>query len=264
MAEYDSKEWYEQLTNWEKATSSYELCKLMQSFMLSEQPSPHYHGYLGDFEYETQSFLDKLRTINDKGILTDNSQPGFSDESELLRGYLNMYLPIVNLSHVLSNLRNHKLFITITTANKDCQEFIQNTYERNIWDKRTYDKTVAFLLSFPDDKMSHDINDINELWKPHVDKKNESHGPSIIPLTLEHYDGSWHTYSSSWKEGAAEHFPEFFYNDSMFDNIKPVFKERMVEVFLIDKQWDDEDPDYIFDIVIDMLNDINIDNIQLV
>ncbi len=261
LYKYKHEERNKQLKKWEKATSSYQLCKLMQSFISSEQPSPHYYGWLGDFDYETPSFLNKLRTINAGGILTDNSQPGFRDESELLRGYLNMYLPIVNLEVFLSKLKHHNIFVSITTSNGNCQDSIDHNYSNNIWFKRVHDKTVAFLLSFPQNKDNYNINDIDELWKPHVDKINTSQGPLVIPLTLEHYDGSWHTYSSTWKSFVAEDFPEFLYKNG-FNNIKFSFKERMVEVCLIDKQWDDSDPDYIFDIIIDMLKNIIIDDIE--
>lgn len=133
MNYYNSDKYEDDLQIWRKSDSWYKLCHLMTLFIDTKIPSPHYFGHIGQYNYENSRLCNKLRTLNNNGFLTVNSQPGGLEDCEIKRGYLDLYIPITNLDEVLQSLKSYNLFILITVINDSCKQFLKDSYKDYIY-----------------------------------------------------------------------------------------------------------------------------------
>ncbi len=256
MNYYGSDEWKEDCKVWADPDSWHKLCHFMTLFIDNKIPSPHYYRHLGAYEYETPRWLNKLRTLNNNGFLTVNGQPGLVDDDEILRGYLDLYIPIVNLNEVLIALKSYNLFILITVVNPSCKQALKADYGKNICAESETKEESTYLIAFDAVKIDSDF------WEGHLDKRPESN-PALIPLTLGKHKGysKWETDTRQWITG--KKFREDF-DSAIFNDIKNTFEDHVVNMVIIDRQWKDGDPDYIFDIMVDVSTtyDLNIHDLE--
>lgn len=59
-------------------------------------------------------------------------------------------------------------------------------------------------------------------------------------------------------------FTESCFMSNIFDDIRDEIRDKIVMISVIDKQWKADNPEYIFDIMVDISTDnqLNIDNIK--
>ncbi len=264
MSFYSSPDYYNDCEIWAESSSWYNLCELMNMYIDNKISSPHHARHVGKYDWETPIFLNKLRILNTAGLLTTRFQFGENNGETISKSYIKIHIPTANLNELLNQLNDHNLIAIISGTNiKNLSDVCpDNIYNIGPESSKMIDEVKEIyhrgrqihgnIMCFPQ------IQNELEFWG---DFKHIKSNRFYIPLQVQN-DNKEEVWEC--KEGITVHheislFPELFhkYNWVGYKDILNAIVQDVCGVLIIDRNWN-IDPNYIFDTLIDITNDLDI------